>query len=414
MPAKLDRCVQEVMSQGKTEEQAYAICNAAIKDNKPMLFSDHIKVTFDESGKTLISVRDGVQEYAGIEIGLQPYDKTFKVYRSAETIKSIVSELKNLPITDGHVELTDIPADKIKGFVDASELVRYENIDLASTIAIKNNVKLHDNVVQLLDSKNELSLGYFAETKEHDVYDFEQVNIIPHHLAIVENGRCGSVCKFRDERKNMDPKDLENEETKSTESEGTDAGSAEETKDAETPVNLQRIAEVVKDLPEAVKLMSLEELTSLVPVLEAAINTARAATPNGQEATQDTEMEGAEETTEGEPEEVVTDEEGDGMPSETEKKNFTDSQEFKDAVMKTSDERVNVILKAKQFLDEGYNFKDICTTKIMRDALASQTKESFKDNEVGVAFKMLKKNKDYSQFADSKDNEWDKIKDKEI
>lgn len=414
MPAKLDRCVQEVMSQGKTEEQAYAICNAAIKDNKPMLFSDHIKVTFDESGKTLISVRDGVQEYAGIEIGLQPYDKTFKVYRSAETIKSIVSELKNLPITDGHVELTDIPADKIKGFVDASELVKYENIDLASTIAIKNNVKLHDNVVQLLDSKNELSLGYFAETKEHDVYDFEQVNIIPHHLAIVENGRCGSVCKFRDERKNMDPKDLENEETKSTESEGTDAGSAEETKDAETPVNLQRIAEVVKDLPEAVKLMSLEELTSLVPVLEAAINTARAATPNGQEATQGTEMEGAEETMEGEPEEVVTDEEGDGMPSETEQKNFTDSQEFKDAVMKTSDERVNVILKAKQFLDEGYNFKDTCTTKIMRDALASQTKESFKDNEVGVAFKMLKKNKDYSQFADSKDNEWDKIKDKEI
>lgn len=372
-------------------------------EKKKMLFSDHIKVTFDESGKTLISVRDGVQEYAGIEIGLQPYGKTFKVYRSAETIKSIVSKLKNLPITDGHVELKDIPEDKIKGFVDASELVKYENIDLASTIAIKNNVKLHDNVVQLLDSKNELSLGYFAETREHDVYDFEQVNIIPHHLAIVENGRCGSVCKFRDERKNMDPKDLENEETKSAESEGTDAGSAEETKDAETPVNLQRIAEVVKDLPEAIKMMSLEEITSLVPVLETAINTARAATPNGQEATQGTEREGSEETME-----------DDGRPSGTEKKNFTDSQEFKDAVMKASDERVNVILKAKQFLDEGYNFKDTCTTKIMRDALASQTKESFKDNEVSVAFKMLKKNKDYSQFADSKDSEWDKIKDKEI
>ncbi len=415
MPKKLDDCVQKLIAQGKTEEEALAICQASMKDQKKMIFSDSIKVTFDENGKSLISVRDGVQEYAGIELGLEPYDKTFRIYRSPETIRAIVSKLANIPVTDGHVELVDIPKDKVRGYIKDSKLVKYVNKNIDSTVAIKNNVTLKENTVQLLDSKNQLSLGYFAETKEHDLYDFEQVHIIPHHLAIVENGRCGSVCKFRDERKEMDPKDLENEETKSTESEGTDAGSAEETKDAETPVNLQRIAEVVKDLPEAVKMMSLEELTSLVPVLEEAINSARAATPNGQEATQGTEMGGAE-SEEMEPEEEVTDEgENTETEMEAEKKDFTDSIEFKDAVRAMSNERVGVILKAKKFLDEKYNFADTCTTQIMRDALATQSKEEFKDNEVGVAFKMLKKNKDYSQFADSaKENEWDKLKEKEI
>jgi hypothetical protein len=32
-PEKLDRCVREVMAQGKTEEQAFAICNAALQDD---------------------------------------------------------------------------------------------------------------------------------------------------------------------------------------------------------------------------------------------------------------------------------------------------------------------------------------------------------------------------------------------
>lgn len=389
------------------------------EESKPMLFSDNIKITFDEQGKRLISVRDGFQEYAGIELGLQPYDKTFKVYRSPETIRAIINQLSNIPVTDGHVELEDIPANKVKGFITDSSIVKYDNKDTASTIAIKNNVKLQDNVIQLLDSKKELSLGYFAETKEHDLYDFEQVNIIPHHLAIVENGRCGSVCKFRDERKDMDPKDAENKDaTESTESKVTDAGGenpVEETKDAEAPVNLQRIAEVVKDLPEAVKLMSLEELTALVPVLESAISTARAATPNGQEATQGTEMEGAEEAETEQPAEEVSDEEGNPTSKEDEKTDFKDSKEFKDAVMSMSDERVNVILKAKKFLDEKYDFKNTCTTQIMKDTLATQSKESFKDEEVGVAFKMLKKLENYSKFADNKaKNEWDEIKDKEI
>ena len=247
------------------------------------------------------------------------------------------------------------------------------------------------NMVKLDGGKNQLSLGYFAETKDHDLYDFEQVNIVPHHLAIVEKGRCGTVCKFNDERMDMDDKkDVNTEE--------------EVVKDAgETPVNIQRISEVVKDLPEAIKLMNIDDLAKLIPALEEAINVARANTPNGQETEEAPEEEAAEET----PEEEAAED-----TPEEDKKDFKDSQEFKDAVMRFADERVNVILKAKNFLDEDYDFsKD--THTIMRDTLATQTADQFKDEELAVAFKMLKKIENYSNFADAT-CEFDKLKDKEI
>ena len=39
--------------------------------------------------------------------------------------------------------------------------------------------------------KKELSLGYDARLIPSDKYDFEQRDIVPHHLAVVEAGRCG-------------------------------------------------------------------------------------------------------------------------------------------------------------------------------------------------------------------------------
>jgi hypothetical protein len=238
---------------------------------------------------------------------------------------------------------------------------------------------------------------------EHDLYDFEQVNIKPHHLAIVENGRCGNVCKFKDERKEM-PDEIKKEDPKQEEMPKKEASEDkkpdEETKDAEPQVNLQKIAEVVKDLPEAIKLMNIEDITKLVPILEAAINSAKSLTPEAQEveAQEETEMETQDED----------------IKEEEKKADFKDSTEFKDAVKMIADERVSVILKAKNFLDEGYDFgKD--TLSIMKDALASQTKEDFKDEEVGVAFKMLKKMENYSKFADAKTEcALEKLKNKEI
>jgi uncharacterized protein Smg (DUF494 family) len=84
-------------------------------------------------------------------------------------------------------------------------------------------------------------------------------------------------------------------------------------------------------------------------------------------------------------------------------------------VKKFADERVAIILKAKAFLDENYKFEDKDNLTIMRDALATQTNDKFSDEEVSVAFKMLKKFADYSNFADKNPtSEWDKLKEKEL
>lgn len=408
---------------GENAKQKAEMQGRAISMSKRMLFTDNLTFTKD-GNKTVISIRDGIQQYAGIELELEPYDRSFKVYRSPETIRAIKDQLIGIPITNGHVELETIPPEKIIGFIDASEVVKYRNEMLHSSIAIKNAVKLSDNMIQLLNSKNQLSLGYFAETANHDLYDFEQVNIIPHHLAIVENGRCGTVCKFRDERKDM-PKEIkdEQEEKKPVESEVDGAKSEspeavkpdEENKDEVLPVNLQRIAEVVNDLPEAVKLMGLKDLEKLVPALELAISTARAATPSGQEAAEGNETVVAPTETQEESEmEEINDEAETVNKEETEKSNFKDSTEFKDAVTMVAGQRVDTIMKAKTFLDEDYDFKKD-TLIIMRDALATQSKDQFLDEEVGVAFKMLKKFKDYSNFADENGKcEIEKMKDKEL
>ncbi|MFT6834381.1 MAG: hypothetical protein ACJA0H_000409, partial [Francisellaceae bacterium] len=74
------------------------------------------RLSFDAASKTLVSIRDGYQEYAGIEIGEQPHDKTFKVFRSNDTIQEASKKLGNIPIIDGHIDLVDdIPQDKIIG-----------------------------------------------------------------------------------------------------------------------------------------------------------------------------------------------------------------------------------------------------------------------------------------------------------
>ena len=355
MPKKLDECVKKLITEGKNEENAWAICKSQFKDK--MIFSD--RIDFD-SKKDAISIRDGFQEYLGIELGLQPYDKIFKIYRSPETIKSIVTKLNNLPVTDDHIDLKEIPRDKILGKIESSEIVNNNNDNFNSTIAIKNKISFEKNMIQLLDRKNQLSLGYFAELKEHDLYDFEQVNITPHHLAIVEKGRCGDTCKFNDKEIEM-PEDIKKKN--------------EETKDEE----------VKKDNPEKKE------------------DTKKDAKVEDEKEDKKSESDTKKETKD----EAIS-------ADKIEKVDFKDTQEFKDAVMQYGNDRADIILKAKTFLGDNFEFSDKDNLTIMREVLAKEVDGEFKDEEVAVAFKMLKKMKDYSNFADSQANEWDKIKDKEI
>ena len=74
MPKKADDCVKALLEKGYEEEQAWVICQSQHGDIGTRLqFADRVEV--DTQNKTAISVRDGVLEYMGSEIGMEPEDE---------------------------------------------------------------------------------------------------------------------------------------------------------------------------------------------------------------------------------------------------------------------------------------------------------------------------------------------------
>ena len=90
--------------------------------------------------------------------------------------------------------------------------------------------------------------------------------------------------------------------------------------------------------------------------------------------------------------------------------NFMDSKVFKDAMLNYGNERAAIVTKAKNFLDEKFDFKDKTNEAIMTAVVAAEyPNESFKDAEIGVAFKLLKEREPTAQtqmvdFKDAKEN----------
>ncbi|MCK5604895.1 DUF2213 domain-containing protein [Candidatus Pacearchaeota archaeon] len=344
-------------------------------------------VLFDSETKTVISVRDGVQEYKGHELGLAPPDKVFTLYRAPETIKAIVDQMAGLPLTDDHVSLDMVPNNPVGKIVDA-ELVDSVDDDTKTTVNIKNRVSMDFDV-----AGKQLSLGYRAGLIDCEVYDFEQVDIVPHHLAIVQNGRCGNACKFTDKESGMKKKLNINAAFL----------------DANDQVNMAQVMDIVANLPEAIKTMPIKELSKLIPVLQkvtaAAVESIAdpeggAMSPEEEEAARQ-----AKETADAEDLARKEKEEQDANDAAAKEKE-TNDKAFSDSVAaetkKKNAEYATVIIKAKDFLPDTYAFADKNACDIMRDALATQHNDKFEDSELPTAFKMLKSITDYQKFGDSK------------
>lgn len=334
----------------------------------PTQFSD--KLPFDFSSKTVVSVRDGVQEYLGSEIGLEPAQRVFTVYRSPATVANIAAAMDNLPMTDNHVTVGGEVANPVGSVVD-SQMVDLVDGAVNSTLGIKNGVTLTDAMLGLVESgKRELSLGYNAELVDHDIYDFEQRNIIPHHLAVVDAGRCGAACSFIDKAN----------------TEGMNMHKAFLDENGE--VNLEQVAEIAMQIPEALKKVPVDKLQEIVAPLQEVVEAAKPSMAAAEPVVDEEETEGEE----------VTD-----MPEETtdedKEKEFADRLQ---AALKTHGE---VIGKATKFVDADYAFAGKTTEQIMRDALATQHDQAFEDAELAVAFKMLKPESKYQQFGDTKPTE---------
>lgn len=389
MPKKLDSCVKQLIAKGHSEDSAWAICKSNFKDS--FNFSDKIQY----KDRKCISVRDGVQEYYGFELGIEPHDEVIKIYRSPDTIQKANDSLIGIPITLEHVDVDGEPP-RDGGVVQSSNVIEYPFEDTDTTIAVENELKLSDSIEQ--SGSNEFSLGYKAKLVPHEKYDFEQVDIVPHHLALVERGRCGSACSFSDSNskqgKNMKLKELLLS-FKDGKKDFLDA-------DGES-MNMQSIIETVSALPEAIKQVPMEKLNELMPAIQELVQVSKeAGLEIGEEEPQ--EMEDEEPSKEEEKKEEVA---------------MQDSEAFKDAIASATKAAVlkhgEVMEKAKDFLDDSYSFKDKTTCQIMADAVATQHGgEQFKDNELNIAFKMLKKDTSLENFGDSQGDKWDTLKDKEL
>ncbi len=344
----------------KAEAQGRAIKASEFKD-RLFIFKDNIATFQDKDSKrTVISIRDGVHEYLGMELGLEPVDKVFTVFRSPETVKNIAPDLIDLPLSDEHLDFDKLPKHLEQGKILTSQIKEFQDDATSSTIFVENEILLDDNMVELVsDGKDELSLDYSGNLIPHDKFDFEQVDIKPKFLAIVSKGRCGSQCKFQDQK---------------------------------GVTNMEEILKMIKELSD-------EDRTKLISKLAPVKKDTEDA--DKEQALKDAKDEGEEE----------------GIKKGEEK--FKDSQAFKDAMINFADERVSTIEKAKTYLAKDYDYKGKDNLAIMKDALTAEKSDvEFKDCEVGVAFKMLPSKEatsEMKEFADSeKETVWTKLEKEEL
>lgn len=368
---------------------------------KPIKFSD--AATYDGSLKTAISVRDGVLEYLGEEIGHEPPDKIFTVYRSPATIARLIAQMPGIPVIGDHVEPGE-EDDGILSKVESASPIDYFDAELGSTLAIQNKLSLDPAMLAEIEGgKNQLSLGYTGQLVPHSRYDFEQIDLTPTHLAAVQAGRCGDGCRFMDRKPQTKP-----EATRPMKK------LHKAFLDAEGSLSLSQIVELAAGLPEAIKNVPADRLQELLPALQEIM---AAATDAGveplvtEEVVNDTD-------------EVLIDEEVDKLMDESaetdgEGKKLTDSarrlfrakarKRFADKMNAAIGEAVKahaaVLDKARGIMPETYKFADKSTNQIMRDALAIEHGATkFTDSELSVAFKMLRKSasNQYQNFGDSK------------
>lgn len=383
-------------------------------DSKGYKASFTDKVNYDPELKRAVSVRDGVLVYLGAELGLEPADKEFTVYRSPATIARAAALMDGIPLTNDHVD-PSLPVETPIGKVLASDVIDFFSDETDSRLGIANELQLDDGAsVALAEGKRELSLGYGGTLYESDKYDFEQRDIEPHHLAVVLAGRCGPSCAFLDVKP-----PLTEEKTMANKSNGQDANKPAKSGqgallavflDAEGQPNLEQIAEIATRLPEALRKLPMDRLSEVMPALQEIV--AAAGDANGM----------SEEMEDNDGTKIEAGDEGDGQEREAMDMKMEDSAKFKDAVAAASKAAVKdhaeVSAKAVSLMGKDYQFADKSVEAIMRECVAVQHPGThFADSELRIAFKMLKPaGTDVSNFGDGDPsaNRFSQLADKDV
>lgn len=153
--------------------------------------------------------KEGVFLYLGRQIdpngekwGLDP-DRIYHVYRPKTEIENedTLKSFEGVPFIDEHEMLGDgcTPTD-VKNIAGTIHNIRMKGNVMVGDFKIYSN----DIKKQISKGKKQLSLGYRASFQKKPgifdgkAYDFIQVGIVGNHVALVENGRCGSDVRIFD------------------------------------------------------------------------------------------------------------------------------------------------------------------------------------------------------------------------
>ena len=343
----------------------------------------------DENGYLLVEnnplTKEGVFPYSGAQIGLEPPDKIFKVYRPAEELQKpeTLKSFELVPFINEHTMLGDygVPAES-KGVLGVvGQNVKFNAPYLTADIKIFGN-KMKDLLER---GKNNISAGYSFDLDNTsgnfngENYDCIQRNIRCNHIALVQEGRCGKDVRVLDKNDIIPdalPLNLNNG-------------------DKNMQNSSEKLAELVKNLTERVdKLESFKD--KLKPYEEKEHGTSLDAEEENAEMVEKTQFaetaeasskdDVAAKVAEPENEDVAKDEgdfelEKEPLPSdayteETESLTTTDNCDNKtkqalDSALKTI-EKLKQQMK-KQALDSGENiFKQIAKRDALAKAISSQ------------------------------------------
>lgn len=366
--------------------------------------------------RSAISMRDGVHMYLGSEIGQIPADKMFSVYRSPATLANAAMHLTGIPIINDHT-IDGVPNEAMRiGEVLGTTVVPVSDPAVGATMASKNALRIKDGA-QLIG--NEFSLEYKSQLipSSDPSHDFEQINLIPQFLAVVEHARCGPMCSFTDSRATAMSAGCTCHHT-------TDAHMETSAMATNDPTNIEEIIILAKKLPEALRRVPMDQLKKAVPMLRALIEAAGAETPSGEttiETTPDAADAPATVTPETAPPPVTLVD-----PGTADTGHNPDSEQLltRDQAVSLADKRAEarvkqhtvVLEKARKFLPADYVYGDKPTEQIMRDAIATHDAETYSDAELPIAFRMLKPFKDYETFGSGggDDAAWADIANQEI
>ncbi len=358
-----------------------------IKDCKPdcgcakgRVFRD--KLTYDKEAKKVISVRDGYMTYLGAELGVEPADAEVRVYRSADTLKKLKDKMGKLSIKEDHID--DNPT---IGEIQDSEILEYKEENTDTTLVMQHNVLIYKEAGILLESgTREVSLDYIAEIVQRDDGEYEQLNIEPKYLAIVDNGRCGEVCKFQDKEGTSMEK-----LTKVI----TAIKDADKDDDKKADITLSDVSDIMAALPDAMQGMSIEKLKEVVPYLKEMMTVAEPVEDEDYDEdkkdVEDSDDDDKDDKDEKDEKKSVKDEKkatADGIT-------LFDKDHLRKFVDSTIQERDGIIERARKFVDSTYVFGGKSNKDIITDVLKLEGEDvkDFKDSELEVAFKLLKDKK---------------------